>query len=233
MSQSSNLYRLQLIDTQLQQATNRLNSIDAILNDLSIFEAAEAKAKEYEGILLHNQTQLREIENLVTDQKFKIEQNESTLYSGRIRNPKELQDLQKEVVSLKRYLSVLEDRQLEAMLMVDEAEVEYKAADAETKQVRGRFEEEHAHFRAERSSIVASIESLEIERQAAASMIQTQDHELYEQLRRTRNGVAVARITDRSCSACGSMLTPGLVQSASQATQLARCSSCGRILYVG
>jgi len=233
MSQSSNLYRLQLIDTQLQQATNRLNSIDAILNDLSIFEAAEARAKEYEGILLHNQKQLREIENLVTDQKFKIEQNESTLYSGRIRNPKELQDLQKEVASLKRHLSVLEDRQLEAMLMVDEAEDEYKAADAETKQVRGRFEEEHAHLRAERSSIIASIERLGIERQAAASMIQTQDHELYEQLRQTRNGVAVARIIDRSCSACGSMLTPALAQSASQATQLARCSSCGRILYVG
>lgn len=233
MSQSSNLYRLQLIDTQLQQAQNRLNSIDTILNDLSQFEAAEARAKEFQGILQQHQKQLRDIENQVTDQKYKIEQNESTLYGGRIRNPKELQDLQKEVASLKKYLMVLEDRQLEAMLLVEESEQAFKAADLDTKQVRGRFEEEHAHLRAEQSTLMTSKERLEVERQAAANMVPPQEQELYEQLRRTRSGVAVARITDRSCSACGSMLTPALVQAAGLATQLARCSSCSRILYAG
>ncbi len=55
-------------------------------------------------------------------QKVKIEQTEATLYGGKVRNPKELQDLQNEAAALKRYLAVLEDRQLEQMIALEDVE---------------------------------------------------------------------------------------------------------------
>jgi len=233
MSLSSNLHRLQLIDTQLDQAHNRFDEINRILNDSTTLDEVKAIANLSEQNLTQQRKILHEIENQAKDLKFKIEQNESTLYSGRIRNPKELQDLQNEVASLKRYQTTIEDRQLEAMLSVEEGEEIHQAHNNEVERVRGQLEEIFAGLRGEKSALLGTLERLEVERQAASNMIQAQDLGLYDQLRRMRSGIAVARITDRSCSACGSMLTPALVQAASSPTQLARCSSCNRILYAG
>ena len=233
MSLTSNIFRLQQIDTQIDQARNRLGEIDSILNDTSAQDEVMARLNITEQNATIQRKRLNEIETQVVDLKFKIEQSESTLYSGRIHNPKELQDLQNEVASLKRYQITLEDRQLEVMLALEECEDLNKATTSELERVRGHFEEIHARLRGERTTLLATVARLEIERQAAASMVQTPELNLYDQLRRLRSGIAIARIIDRSCSACGSMLTPALVQAASSPTQLARCSACNRILYAG
>ncbi len=39
-----------------------------------------------------------------------------------MQNPKELQDLQKDIASLKKYLFTLEERELEAMIKAEDAE---------------------------------------------------------------------------------------------------------------
>jgi uncharacterized protein len=233
MSNSSNLYRLQQVDSHLDQSRSRLVEIESILNDSTVITEANGLVVVSESALMAGQKNLRHIEIQVSDQKFKIEQNESTLYGGRIRNPKELQDLQTEAVALKRYLNVLEDRQLEAMLEVEELEQTHKEALMNLNQVRGRFEEEHAHLRAERARLNLQVEKLSLERQAAISSISAEDQLLYDQLRQSRNGVAVTRVVDQSCSACGSMLTPALAQSAHSINQIVRCTSCSRILYAG
>jgi len=233
MSNSSILFRLQQIDTQLDQAKTRLGEIDAILNDTSVIDEAKQNALLTEAALSLGQKKLHEMENQVTDHKYKIEQNQSTLYGGRIRNPKELQDLQNEASALNRYLGVLEDRQLEAMLEVEELELDYKKASTSVNQVRGRFEEANAQLRAEKTKFIQQVEKLMIERNAAVGSVDSQDLILYDQLRKARNGVAVTRVADKSCLACGAMLTPGLAQSARSINQLVRCTSCGRILYAG
>lgn len=233
MHNISSLYRLQQIDLNLDQARQRLSVVEQSLQDDATLRAAEAEAKLAEARLFQAQQNLRELEFQTRDQRMKIEQEESTLYSGRVRNPKELQDLQNEVAALKKFLATLEDRQLEAMLQVEEQETLAEQARQAAVQARARFEEEHAHLRAERTQLIQSIERLEVERQAALGSVPAEDLTLYEQLRQSRRGVAIARIVDRSCSACGATLTPGLVQSASLPTQLVRCSACGRILYAG
>jgi hypothetical protein len=233
MSHSSSLYRLQLIDSQRDQNHSRLTEIEAILKDDHIVQEAAARLQEAESMLGQQRKLLRDIENQVNDQRYKIEQNESSLYSGRIQNPKELQDLQNDVASLKRYLNILEDRQLEMMVTVEESETVYDSARTAHLQSQGTFEEQNAHLRAEKTRLEESQARLIIEHQAACSSIPETEMEVYEQLRRIRRGVAVSRITDRMCSACGSTLTPALIQAASAAVQLARCSGCGRILYAG
>jgi hypothetical protein len=233
MSNTSNLFRLQQIDTSLDQARSRLSEIEQILVDDSTVRAAEAEASTAEAVLHQARKELREIEFLAQEQRIKIEQEESNLYSGRIRNPKELQDLQNEVAALKRYLEVLEDRQLEAMMMVEEREESRSQFNQSITHARGRLEEKHAPLRAEKTKLLQTIERLEIERQAAAASIPAADQSLYDQLRKMRNGIAISKIMDRSCSACGSTLTPMVVQSASMPSQIVRCTTCGRILYAG
>ena len=233
MSQLSTLYRLQQIDSQLDQANNRLQEIQVALNEDAALKQAQQNHAAAEARLNDERQKLRRAEENVQEQKIKIEQNESTLYGGKVHNPKELQDLQKEVAALKKYLGVLEDRQLEAMLVVEEAESDYNKAAAEILALQASQVEQLARLRGEQRELQVQAERLEVERQAATAPLPSQDLSLYEQRRKTRRGVAVARIANRTCGACGSTLTPALAQSAQVPDQIVRCPTCGRILYSG
>jgi hypothetical protein len=229
MSSSSNLYRLQQIDSALDRIAIRLQEIATILSGSEQLMQAEKLLSEAQLTLEQKNRTLFQSENRVRDQLYKIEQNESSLYSGRIHNPKELQDLQNEVASLKRYLVILEDQQLTAMLEVEEAEDEHNTAKQTYETIRGQVIVDNARLVVEQNTLLQDKNRLEIERQAVEQAITPESLQTYQQLRKNRRGVAVAAIQDKACSACGANLTPAVIQSAS--TQLVRCPSCGRFLY--
>jgi predicted nucleic acid-binding Zn-ribbon protein len=233
MNQSSNLYRLQLIDTQIDVANSRIREIEAILSNNTELQQAQEQAHIAEQTLQDASKSLKKAEEAVQDQHIKINQSESVLYGGKVRNPKELQDLQNELAALKRFQGVLEDRQLEAMLFLEDAESEYRRVNLHLNETLARTTEEQSGLKGELSRLRKTIERLEIERQAAASAVISDNLHLYEQLRQTRRGVAVAKVSSQACGACGAFLTPALVQSAYSPDQLTRCTSCGRILYAG
>ena len=233
MSYSSKFYRLQQIDTQLDHILARLKELDTLLSDNTLIEEVAGRLQQAEAGLQASRKDLRHAEDQVQSQRIKITQDESSLYGGKIRNPKELQDLQKEVASLKKYLTSLEDNQLEAMLATEEAENLVQAIKAEQIQTQATYVEQRAHLLAEKTSLTQNKDRLEIERQAAENALALSERELYNQLRKIRNGIAVSRISERACSACGVGLTPAVVQAASSPSQVARCGSCGRILFPG
>lgn len=232
MSQSSKLYRLQQIDSQLDQAHQRLQEIENALKEDSAMRKAKQQAQAAKERLQTTQKALKQSEENTKAQNTKIELTESNLYGGKIRNPKELQDLQSEVAALKRYLSVLEDRQLEAMMELEEAEVQQSNAENNLKHVAARLTEEHASLKGEQSILSSKVERLEVEREAALRSISKEDLTLYGQLRKKRRGVAVAKISQAACGACGSTISTAILQSAAQ-SELTHCPTCGRILYVG
>jgi predicted nucleic acid-binding Zn-ribbon protein len=233
MSQPFKLYRLQQIDTQLDQKRARLVAIEKILQDDSQLQAAQTTLAKCDQTLHAAQRALRHVEAEVQAQRIKIEQNQSALYGGKIRNPKELQDLQKESGALKRYLNVLEDNQLEAMIVVEDSEAEHAQATKDLGDLKARRIEENAALIGEQSALLKDLARLEDERVATASTIEEADIQLYESLRVSRRGNAVARIQDNACAACGSTLTPGTIQATRSGTSLTRCAFCGRILYMG
>ena len=233
MSQPFKLFRLQQLDSQLDAMRARLKEIDALLNDNERLQQAVLRSESAIESLHLTKKNLQKAEIVTAQQRVKIEQTEATLYGGKIRNPKELQDLQNELGALKRYLAVLEDRQLECMLEEEQMGELEKISALNLQQELERQERNHAAHKLEQNRIVKEMAHLEDERRVAVSSIEEQDYLLYEQLRRDRRGVAVARVSDRACSACGSTLNAMLLQAARSQNQLNRCDTCGRILYVG
>ena len=123
MSAALGLYRLQQADSQMDQIRARLKTIQETLdNDLELRAAKDAVSAAENHHKQANST-LKESEAEVVKQSVKIEQTESSLYSGGVKNPKELQDLQMDVVSLKKHLGTLEERELEAMIHAEETEL--------------------------------------------------------------------------------------------------------------
>jgi uncharacterized protein len=231
MSQSSNLYRLQQTDSQLDLAHVRLHEIELALSDNAALQQATDSLGAAEENIKVIQQSLHRAEVAVRDHRIKIEQSESMLYGGKVKNPKELQDLQNEVAALKRHLTVLEDRQLEFMMNLEEAEKSLKDASIALENARAKSSENQSRLRGEQSGLFIQVQRLGTERQAVASTIQSEDIDLYEQLRKQRRGFAVTRIADKTCAACGTTLTPAIIQSAHSPNQITRCPTCSRILY--
>lgn len=233
MSQISNLYRLQHIDSQLDAAKLKLQNIEKILADNFSILTAQTNLTQADNTHKLLSKKLRDAENRSYDTRIKIELTEKSLYSGKIQNPKELQELQNEIAALKRLMSNLEDKQLEIMMEVEESETKLMWAGEELHEVQKKQIEQNAGLNAEKTKLLSDIERLEAERNAVLPTISTIDIGLYEQLRNSRNGVAIVKISSKACSACGTTLTAALVQAIQSTGQLVRCPTCGRILYSG
>ena len=122
MNPSAHLFQIQKKDNRVTWIENRLKEIQTALDvDQVLLQAQEDEKKSRES--LHKaQSDLRSIESEVQTIRIKIQTSEAALYGGRIHNPKELQDIQNEIASLKKRISVLEDNQLTLMQVVEDAE---------------------------------------------------------------------------------------------------------------
>lgn len=231
MSAALGLYRLQQVDSQIDQIQTRLKVIrETLENDLEL-QAATRQFTSADNDYADAQRALKQSEAEVEKQRIKIEQAEASLYGGRVHNPKELQDLQKDVASLKRYLETLEERELEAMLRVETSEKESQAARANLNHVQSNRSDQNRDLTQERELLHKNLERLNTERQAVVRDLAQQQLGVYDRLRQQRRGIAVTTISDAACAACGTTLTPSQQQNARSTSQLFNCPSCGRILY--
>jgi uncharacterized protein len=233
MNQAALLYRLQKLDTQLDQIQARILEINRQLAEDERVQRALSLSDEAHKNLLKAQGDVRNADHLVQDQLVKIEQNEASLYGGKIRNPKELQDLQKDIESLKRHLSHLEEKQLEAMIYSEEAEKADNDAETTLDQTQAEVIQAKAGLVGERDLLIKNRQRLETERSAALTPVSEANLTIYNRIREQRKGTAVASIEDETCSTCGAPIRPAEAQSARLQTALHFCSSCGRILFAG
>ena len=232
MSASLILHRLQKVDSRIDRVNARLTAIRRSLGDdaemreaLTRLEKAKEEQHAFERILKQSEAEAQ-------DQQTKIQQTESSLYGGSVKNPKELQDLQHEMAALKRHLAALEEQELTAMQNVETSQAALQEAAREVEQVKARLGVEQIKLVEEQATLSKEIERLSSERQAIVSALAGQMLEMYENLRQQKRGVAIAEISDSACAACGTTLTAALQQSARSST-LTHCPSCGRILYAG
>ena len=233
MSSPFKLYRLQQTDSQIDRRTTRVAEIETALKDDEPLKRRTRAVQSAEHELKELRKVLQRAEDNVSGQRVKIEQTEATLYSGKVKNPKELQDLQNEAAALKRYLVVLEDRQLEAMLAEEEAASKFDKAVHKLKNEQSQFNQMQSDLSNEKSKLENEIVRLQGERTATTGAIPEDDLFLYQKLRVQRRGIAVAKVSNKACSACGSLLSATLLHSSRSPNQITRCDTCGRILYFG
>jgi len=231
MSQTLSLYRLQQVDNQIDRAQTRLQAIQKSLGDDAELRLANERADSTKAICQSADRSLKQAEADAKNQRIKIEQTESSLYGGKGHSPKELLDLQNDVAALKRYLITLEDIQLEAMLVAEESMTANQTTQADLLAAQNHSAEQNRGLHEEQNILQRELEKLRAERAAVAGPIPPNALGLYDQLRQQHRGIAVAIISENSCSACGSGLSAAQMQASRASGQMALCPSCGRILY--
>lgn len=231
MTQIDQLYRLQQIDTELRQAKQRLNEVLAAQKETTALQTARGSAESSAADLELWQRQQRERDLALQEVKGKQKQTETQLYSGNVKNPKTLSDLQLNLAALGRHRAALEDELLEAMIMVDDCAVIHEAAAAEWQQIEEAWSRDQTRLQQEQLQLVHQIQRLQQTRQTRIAVIDGGLLAEYEQLRhKQRNGIAVAALQQNLCLGCRVTVSGNKVREAAEG-QLVFCGSCGRILY--
>ena len=232
MSKAERLYRLQTIDLEADARHSRLKEVKATLEGNEELPRVRQALQDEEKKLSRQRTKLRDRELEMQSLTDKIVSVEDRLYGGRIKNPKELANLQEEVQSLKRRKGELEDQVLEAMIEVEESEASVTEQRERLARLEAEWQETQARLSAEQNELISRLSQLKAERAGLQRAIEAGDLALYEDLRRRRGGQAVALLEGELCQACRVTLPTTKVQQARQGEALTLCSSCERILYV-
>ena len=122
MSQIRLLYRLQELDNDIRAKKQRLGDVLRLQKENETLKMARDSAAAATVERDKWQKQRRKLETEIADLERKSKVASDRLYSGAVKNPKELSDLQHQIESMGRHRSTLEETLLETMLELEEAE---------------------------------------------------------------------------------------------------------------
>lgn len=232
MTSIAELYRLQEVDLALQAARDDLTDVQSRLGEPEELIEARRAAEERQEALRVAEKDFKERDWEADEQGRKIEKPEQRLYEGKVSNPKELEDLQLDVESLKRRRSVLDDEAFAAMERLDEAERALDETQRHLEELTGTTGVEQDELRARQSTLEGEIASLEGQRAELAAASDEVLLDRYDELRAGRQGQAVAKVQGGSCQGCRILLPVNLIQRARAGDDIVQCNNCERILYV-
>jgi predicted nucleic acid-binding Zn-ribbon protein len=227
------LAELQHVDTTLDRAGERLAAVERQLADRSTLAAIESEHDTAESGLQRELGRQRDLELEVQDLRDKLGGLEKKLYSGTVANPKELDSMAKEAQQLRGLINGREDRLLEVYDAAETASSQLAGIAARLETARAQHAENQRSLTTERDDLRSNIAEYERRRTSLAADLDAQSVRIYEGLRRSRNGLAVAEVTQRTCQGCRITLPANEEIRARASEDLVFCQSCGRILHAG
>lgn len=233
MSVVRQLYQLQLVDTDLVQQVNRLVEIEGALVGTGDVARARQGVEEIAGALERLAVRLRDLELGIASLNAKLKQNQDRLYSGRVKNPKELSGLDEEAAALRRRRSELEDDQLELMIEIEELEAELAERQARLQQIEETWRDNKGALLGQREGLQSRIGELTERRDDMRAETGPGDLALYDDLRERLGGTAVVMLKRGICQVCGVDVPTGAARSVERGEGLHFCPTCDRLLYGG
>jgi len=231
MNTSFTLFRLQAQDTLRMKMNARLKEIDRIIAADKEISQANASLEEAQGINKSAESVLKGLVDQVKEKKLKRELTQAKLFSGKVRNPKELQDLQAETQALDRTIAKLEDEQLQAMMELEETTKALHDAERQLQLVLDRKASQNSLLIGEKHKIESEIPQVDAQRSSLREQLDEATFTVYRNLLKSKAGRAVAEVLDDTCGACGVTVPPADIQAAKSPNVIAYCKNCGRILY--
>jgi len=227
------LYQLQKLDISLSSIKLQISAIKSKINDRSYVQSVTMELDLANRNLNEQLVESNAIEAKLSDKRIKLSQSESSLYSGKIQNPKELQDLQTEISSLLKGILNLEDSQIDYWEKIEALTIVKNQVNDKLDKVKAEDSLALERMESEISQLLVEQERLLLEKKGVISQVSPAFLAIYDKLIVIKNGIAVSEIVDECCGSCGTTLTPSDCQHAKNHAIIHLCSNCGRILYAG
>lgn len=232
MTSPKQLYDLQELDLMLSEGRSRIASIETQLSDRSHIDNLESEIATLTESLDELRTSYAEQDAHNRGIQEKLQEEETKLYSGAVKNLRELEAIGKEAEALKEQSQAVDERLLEDMESIESLQSRILSLEEELGQAQKKSQVDLVDLTEEMSKLGDRVKELESQRASMASTIKKTDLHRYEQLRSAKGGQAIAKVERGLCRGCLMALPTHQLQRARSGRETVLCSSCGRILFV-
>ncbi len=233
MSRTTQLFELQQVDTQSDGVLRRLLAINAALGETESLRAVRETQASAATALREAQLHLRVVSHEVDDLSLRLDTMGKRLFDGSVKNPKELVALEHDIANTKSVRSTREDLMLEAMEVESQAQTTLAAANEAQATAETEWQRHQDGLLEEKESLNPKLRVLHTHRAKLAAVVPPADLQIYERIRKAKQGLAVAAMIHDICQGCRVTVSGGPAVTAKQGQQLVQCPSCGRLLHPG
>ena len=230
MTTAKQLYSLQELDLILDRIRKAMEKAESELSAGIGMETLEAGLQEQTMRLAEIQSQQKIQQQDTETQRERSTRLDDQLYGGSITNPRDLESLEQEASNARGTLEKLDTELIELSLQAEESQSRCESLKKELADTTSAWESRRAELEDEikRSNLERS--QVASQREELAAILDPASVRQYENLRRTKGGLGVARVERGLCQACRMSLPTQQQQKVRSAHLTVLCSSCGRIL---
>jgi len=232
--QQSLIFELQLLDNEIMQANTKLKSLPEIEQLLHIDKRIGAATEELSTVKAEADQialELRRGEVDVETVTDRIKKDEARLSSGNA-TPKELEQLQHEVGTLKKRQEALEEIELEIMVRSEAITARTNTLTTDLASLETLKAEINQRLTIASGEINTVISNKKSDRDLVGAKIEKPLLDLYEKIRTASGGVAAAALVGNKCNGCNLAINAVEMERIKSLAknELLRCEECRRIL---
>ncbi len=229
-----------LVVQEHDSAIDHLRHRRVTLPERAVLTEAEALIRELEAPIAEVRGRhdvvsrdVKRLEDEAASAAAKVGEVETSMYSGSITSPRELQAMQGEVDQFRRHQRALEDRELELMESQEAIDGELSALAEQVAAAEVRARDARAAVEEQEGVIDAEIQRETAARAAAAANIPANLLAVYDGCRAATRGVGVARLVGNTCQGCRLTIPStevARIRKAGPDGDVEHCDNCGAIL---
>lgn len=235
MTALDDLLVIQDLDTTLDQLRHRRDTLPELAEIAAIggeLAGARAQRDEVAARLHALRSAQKEAEDHASLLEDKAREVNTSMYDGSVTAHKELEALQEEHAALQHRQGEFEDRALELMEEAEPVESELATHDEAVASLQARLDAVEADLVVARAELDVEIDAVAEQRSVAAAGVSEEMLGVYEPLRASLGGVAVARLHGARCEGCHLEIPSAELEGVRRAPadELVSCPECMRIL---
>jgi len=224
------LWELQTLLSQLgdreKQLTTKPESFASIDRE---WQGANDEMTRLEQLIEQLSKEHRRVDGELSDQQELVKKYQAQLMQ--VKNQQQYAAAWKEIDATRKQVKELEDAELKTMGEIEALQNDLKQRQAGSGDLKSRWDSAHSAWQHSLGDLRAEVEKLKQSVAAVESRLPDRLKNEFHQIFRQRQGIAVARIINDSCSACRTRIRPALFQQLKRG-ELVRCEGCHRILYI-
>lgn len=224
------LWELQEVDMTLDRLAQELAEIASQLEEPQTLKELRRASEQSRERVRALEVRQKDLELALESLNERLRELQERLYGGYITDLKEIQASQEKEAEMLRRRDALENELLEVMDELEHAREEARVLEDTLAQEEAAWAKRRDELLQRREALQGEHRSYITRRERILALVPRTALTTYERLRAQKHGIAVARLDERVCLACGVEVPVNVARQARSGDELVFCPTCGRIL---
>jgi predicted nucleic acid-binding Zn-ribbon protein len=224
------LWELQTVLTALHEREKQLNSKPESFAAVDReWQSVNAQMEKLQGQIDTLGKERRRVDGELSDEQELLKKYQSQLMQ--VKNQQQYAAAWKEIDATRKHVKELEDSELKTMTEIEGLQKQLDTDRGGSAALKERWDAEHDKWQHSLGDLRSEAEALRKRADELEAALPERTRREFQRILKQRQGVAVARVANDSCSACRTRVRPALYQQLKRG-ELVYCEGCHRILYL-